>query len=319
MSEVAPIVSYAEVKSTLGASFWIRADSASDYVLDPAFLRFLVITIGIYALLDQRSSGPQLIGWQVPVLWLAVAGMVLIGYIAIISLMLGLYRRGTFRRYYTPFLFIPILAISEGTSHTVFWLLDAADPEPLKLVLSDMARDVLVLFLFDLLHAYYVVPLHPLAVTTRPALPAPATAAQASEQTVTVDPAPATDSPPPAEDTTEPGTERSTVQIADKVFALSEILSVRTEDHYLNVVTRTGRSMLRAKLSDVASLHDGRHGVQINRSQWVSFAAVASAKEEDNGQVSLQLVGGEGVTVSRTRRLIFLQLFNGYRSRLPQS
>ena len=75
--------------------------------------------------------------------------------------------------------------------------------------------------------------------------------------------------------------------------------------------------MLRAKLSDVASLHEGRHGVQINRSQWVSFAAITAATEEDNGQVTLQLVGGDGATVSRTRRLIFLQLYNAYRSRQP--
>lgn len=311
MSEVSPTVSYAEVKSTLGTSFWIRADSASDYVLDPAFLRFLVITIGIYALLDQRDSGPQLIGWQVPVLWLAVAGTVLVGYIAVISLVLSLYRRGTFRRYYTPFLFIPILAISETTSQTVFWLLGAADPEPLQFVLSDMARDILVLFLFDLLHAHYVVPTHPLAVTTRPAQPAPAAAPPTQTDVVVPIPDTETDTAP------DPDKDRSTVQIADKVFALSDILSVRTEDHYLNVITRTGRSMLRAKLSDVASLHEGRHGVQINRSQWVSFAAITSATEEDNGQVTLLLAGGEGATVSRTRRLIFLQLYNTYRSRQP--
>jgi LytTr DNA-binding domain len=311
MSDVSPTVSYAEVKSTLGTSFWIRADSASDYVLDPAFLRFLIITIGIYALLDQRDSGPQLIGWQVPVLWLAVAGTVLVGYIAVISLVLSLYRRGTFRRYYTPFVFIPILAISEATSQAVFWLLGAADPEPLHFVLGDMARDILVLFLFDLLHVHYVVPTHPLAVMTRPAQPAPAAAPVIQPDVVDPIPDTETDTPP------DPDKDRSTVQIADKVFALSDILSVRTEDHYLNVITRTGRSMLRAKLSDVASLHEGRHGVQINRSQWVSFAAITAATEEDNGQVTLQLVGGDGATVSRTRRLIFLQLYNAYRSRQP--
>jgi DNA-binding LytR/AlgR family response regulator len=73
--------------------------------------------------------------------------------------------------------------------------------------------------------------------------------------------------------------------------------------------------MLRAKLSDLDVLHDGRHGIQINRSQWVSFAAIASVVDEENGQVTLNLVNGDSATVSRTRRLVFMQLYNSHRAR----
>jgi hypothetical protein len=37
--------------------------------------------------------------------------------------------------------------------------------------------------------------------------------------------------------------------------------------------------------------------------------------DEDNGQVTLQMVSGDSATVSRTRRLVFMQLFNGHRAR----
>lgn len=312
MSYVSSTVSYTEVKSTLGTSFWIRTDSASDYVLDPAFLRFLMIAIGIYALLDQTDTGPQLVGWQLPVLWLSVAGTVLVGYVATLSLLLGLSRRGAFRRHYTPVIFVPILIIAEATSQAVYWLLEVPDSQPLHIALGGVARDVLVLFLFDLLHVHYVVPAHPLAMLSRPEdapLPAPADATTAPP------PPPDTAPPPPADEVPATGADRPMVQIADKVFALPDLISVRTEDHYLNVITRTGRSMLRAKLSDISTLHDGRHGVQINRSQWVSFAAIDSVTEEDNGQVTLHLTGGETATVSRTRRLMFMQLFNALKTR----
>ncbi|MEY4871758.1 MAG: hypothetical protein RLZZ563_1088 [Pseudomonadota bacterium] len=98
MSYLSPIHSHAEVTSTLGTSFWIRADSASNYALDPAFLRFLTIAIGLFALLDQGHGGPHLQGWQVPFLWLCMAGMVLLSSVATLNLILRLVRRGTLRR-----------------------------------------------------------------------------------------------------------------------------------------------------------------------------------------------------------------------------
>ena len=294
MGYVSPTVSYAEVTSTLGTGFWIRADSASDYVLDPAFLRFLIISIGIYALLTQGDGSPQLVGWQLPFHWLAVAGMVLVGHIATLNLLFHLSRRGMVRRHYTPVIFVPILILAEATGQAVFWLLDVAAPQPLHLMLGDLARNLLVLFLFDLLHVHYVVPTHPLAHLTRP------------------EPGTASDSPPPRAEDTPPTADQDhpTVQIADRAFALSDLLSIRTEDHYLNVISHNGRCMLRAKLSDITPLHDGRHGVQINRSHWVSFAAIERITEDSNGQITLHLVGGDSATVSRTRRLMFMQLYN---------
>ena len=331
MSERPSIVSHAQVISAFGTSFWIRGDSAADYILHPVFLRFAILCVGIHALLDDSDYTARLVGWQMPVLWLAMTLAVIAGYVVIGSWVLHLFRRGMVRRLYSPFLLLPIVVIAEMTRQSVVVLLQAGDWLPLPLILMSVTRDFLVILLMDVLHVQFVAPLHPLARTD-----APDDAPKGTGSTPVTRPEngmpPAGELRAPADPIAEPrntpmetlaepeaGTQAradiGSVRIADRVFSIGEIQSVRTEDHYLNVVTRTARSMVRAKLSDIVALHDGRYGVQINRSQWVAFAASEAVRDEDNGQVTLQLVNGDSATVSRTRRLMFMQLYNTQRAR----
>lgn len=334
MSKSPQIVSHAQVISTFGSSFWVPTDSAADYILHPVFLRFTMLCIGIYALLDQGDDAQRLIGWQLPVLWLAMAMSVILGYVILGGWTLSLHRRGWLRRLYTPFLLLPIVMIAEATEQCVVFLLQAGDFKPVPQMLMDLTRDMMAIILMDIMHVQFVVTNHPLGSRHRPgqaqtaptedweevftapsirrrAMPEPVeqpSAAMDPAESITASAATAADKP-------ESAAPNTVVRIADRSFAIADIQSVRTEDHYLNVVTRTSRSMVRAKLSDIAALHDGRHGVQINRSQWVAFAAIESIKDEDNGQVTLNLVNGDSATVSRTRRLMFIQLYNGQRAR----
>lgn len=323
MSELTRTVSQAEVVSTFGTSFWVRSDSAVDYFLHPAFLRFVMLSIGVYALMDQSNEAQILVGWQHPVMWLATALTVISGLILMGGLALQLYRRGILRRIYTPFLMLPIIILAEVTEQSVLQLFQAGDWKTLPQAVTDLTRDMMVIMLLDVMHALYVVPNHPRAsldasgqadaepvgqVQKQAAQPVQPTTGGALE-------APVLEKVTEASDRTESSAEGETVRIADRNFPIGDIQSIRTEDHYLNVVTRASRSMLRAKLSDLGGLHDGRHGVQINRSQWVSFAAIASVIDEENGQVTLHLANGDSATVSRTRRLVFMQLFNSHRAR----
>lgn len=329
MSEFARTVSQAQVVSTFGTSFWVRSDSAADYFLHPAFLRFVMLSLGVYTLMDQSDDAQLLIGWQLPVMWMATALTILSSFILLGGLLLHLCRRGVLHRIYTPFLMLPIILLAELTEQSVVQLLQAGDWKTLPDTLTDLTRDMMVIMLLDVMHIQYVVPNHPLARLSpfgtapsapadqpkrRDALPSLAPAAEHAAQTVPVaEPMPdrtdAMDSP------SDSPSDGATVRIADRDFAIGDIQSIRTEDHYLNVVTRNARSMLRAKLSDLEELHDGHHGVQINRSQWVSFAAVERVVDEDNGQVTLHLANGDSATVARTRRLVFMQLFNSHRAR----
>jgi len=181
---------------------------------------------------------------------------------------------------------------------------------------------MMVIMLIDVMHVLYVVPNHPLAslLPFGQSAPVPVSPSGMREASSDQPHAPVYETPSEpvaelAQERAESVTEGEVVRIADRSFAIGDIQSIRTEDHYLNVVTRMSRSMLRAKLSDLDLLHDGRHGVQINRSQWVSFAAIESVTDEENGQVTLHLVNGDSATVSRTRRLVFMQLYNSQRGR----
>jgi hypothetical protein len=340
MSDRPRIVSHLQAVSAFGTSFWFRGDSAADYVLHPVFLRFAILCVGIYVLLDDSDLTDGLVGWQLPMLWLAMTFVAITGYVVIGTWILYLYRRGFIRRLYTPFLLLPIVVIVELTRQAVVVVLQAGDWLPLPIMLLSVTRDFLVIILMDVMHVQFVAPLHPLVRIDAPddarETPAEERVAQfrpqrdgaagaatpsASRQTlieieVAGDATPAVAfarDVPDAAPIGEP--DRAVLRIADRVFPIADIQSVRTEDHYLNIVTRTSRSMVRAKLSDLAALHDGRHGVQINRSQWVAFAAIDSVRDEENGQVTLHLVNGDSATVSRTRRLMFMQLFNSQRTR----
>ena len=323
MSELTRNVSQAQMVSTFGTSYWVPNDSAADYILHPAFLRFSMLSLGVYALMDQGGDARMLVGWQHPVMWLATALTVIASCILVGGSAMHLHRRGLLRRIYTPFLMLPVLIIAEGTEQGVIQLLQAGDWKTVPDTLTDLTRDMMVIMLLDVIHVQYVVPVHPRAslapVRQAETSPVPDVQNQAALQMPRISAA-AEEGP-----IAEPGqdgpsltggiAEGETLRIGDRSFPIGDIQSIRTEDHYLNVVTRTSRSMLRAKLSDLAALHDGRHGVQINRSQWVSFAAIESVIDEDNGQVTLQMVSGDSATVSRTRRLVFMQLFNGHRAR----
>ena len=321
MSNASQTVSSAQVVSTFGNGFWLRGDSAAEYVLHPVFLRFSMLCIAIYALLDQGTESRLLIGWQFPLMWLTMAFVVIAGLLVIGAFTLHLRRRGWIRRLYTPFIMLPIVIMTDLAAQGVVQVLQIGGWKPLPQTMMDITRDMLVVLLFDILHVQFVVPNHPLASAVPPgqqAVQPRAHTEDAATETWKWAAAPiaiehtAPPSAPPGEEEiiVQPSQERSMVLIADRSFAASEIQSVQTEDHYVNVITRTGRHMLRAKLSELKALHDGRHGVQINRSQWVAFAAIESVKDEANGQVTLHLVNGDTATVSRTRRLVFMQLYN---------
>lgn len=297
------------VTSTFGTTFWIGVETAEDYLLHPVFLRFAMICLCVRALLDEGDDMRLLQGWQVAVLWLilALANVALV--MACLALLRGLSWAGARRRIYTPFLFLPLVMAGEYVTQGVIGLFREGHAKPLEAALVDMTRDLLVLMMFDALHALYVAPQHPMARPVGAQAEEMPRAADAAEE---VTPVPVQAEGIAIVDSAAdpaPLPEPEIAQIGERRFALAELISVRTEDHYLNVVTRSGRSLLRAKLSEVAALHGGRHGVQINRSEWVAFAAIVAMRDEGNGQIVLDLINGDSATVARTRRLVFRQLY----------
>lgn len=288
--------SQTEVRTTFGARFWVSSGSAAEYMMNPAFLPFLAICIGIHAIIEEADMVFPLLAWQYALLWLAEALACLVAFVLVRGLLGGFQALSGIGFHYLPLIYVPIVAINECTAQLVFIAFGQDAFDPLSRVLVSFLRELIFIMFCDLLHFHYVVPAHPQASTTRPGDAAPAAAA-----------APATD--PAARSATPEAAPGDTplILLADRSVPITEILYLQSGDHYLTVVTTGGRFTLRAKLSDVAALQDDRFGMQVNRSQWVAFTAIQSMSDEPNGQIALRLADGSTATVSRSRRLIFLQ------------
>lgn len=294
-------VSGFEYRSTLGTAFWVGGDSAAEYLLHPVFLQFALLSLAVLALLDPGLGAGDLIGWQVPLIWLSVAVAGLIGAVALMAALAGLPKRMLGSRRFTPLLLLPLVALGEVVRAGMIVLLGADDWPGMPALLAGFGRMALVVLILDVMHALYVVPLHPLARKEPVRVPeVPDAVEEAAEPETAVDVA---------------GVTTEEVRIADRTFALDEILWIRTEDHYLNVVTAKGRSLLRAKLSELQALQDGTAGLQVNRSHWVAFAAIREVQDAAGGQILLRLVTGDDTTVARSRRIMFRQMLQAWRSR----
>lgn len=80
-----------------------------------------------------------------------------------------------------------------------------------------------------------------------------------------------------------------------------QILSLCAQDHYVHVVTETGRFPLLMRFADAISELDGVEGVQVHRSYWVARKAVEGAVRR-NGRHYVTLIDGSEVPVSRSYR-----------------
>ena len=78
------------------------------------------------------------------------------------------------------------------------------------------------------------------------------------------------------------------------------VLHVCAADHYVRVATVKGHHMMLMRFTDALKALEGRDGMQVHRSHWVSRIA-ATALKRDGHRVFLLLRDGERVPVSRHR------------------
>ena len=77
------------------------------------------------------------------------------------------------------------------------------------------------------------------------------------------------------------------------------LLHLRMQDHYVEVHTDAGMTMLLLRFRDALNEVQGVQGMQVHRSHWVARAAVTGV-ERRNGRIALRLVNGTRVPVSRS-------------------
>jgi hypothetical protein len=77
-----------------------------------------------------------------------------------------------------------------------------------------------------------------------------------------------------------------------------QLLALTVEDHYVDIVTDKGKTLVLMRLADAMREASGVDGLQIHRSHWVATGAVVKSHRTD-GKLSLELRNGMRLPVSR--------------------
>lgn len=325
-SQPAPQEMLLRVRSVDGSIYVIATRNATDYVLHPEFLRFLIVNCIVYALVRGNADVPGLGGWPLLAVWTMVFTVVLLWLAVSGHFMVLLQKKGVIRLVWTPALLLPLnLIIESSVQGSMYWIAD----QPLKpwtTTISDLTRDLTILLLLDFLHGHYVVPRHPLAHVSNPRsaegigkdapdLSTPSTTSLTQGTDKPEEPGRLKE----AADTTPVSVtgaghlldsmQQRSIRIGSQTYCLTDILLIRIEDHYLSVTTRSGKTMERAKLGSIDELHNGTLGIQINRSVWVAFWAIREVQPAQNGQILLTLTNGDEEFVAKPRVFAFRQAY----------
>lgn len=76
------------------------------------------------------------------------------------------------------------------------------------------------------------------------------------------------------------------------------LLALSVEDHYVDIITERGKTLVLMRLADAIKETAGVEGLQIHRSHWVAKAAVTKIHRAE-GKVALELSNGLKLPVSR--------------------
>lgn len=295
-------------RATDGTMFYVPGDSSVDYVLHPVFLHFFAVAVLVFVALDQSNASSLPTGWHIAISWIIIAFVAIVWLAALTSLQLALWRKGWIRAFYTPIYLVPMVIIADFARTGYETFITGVPFDRLSPLDINVARDCFAVLLFDVLHARYVTRVHPLAVSADLQARTPAPLLTTPPPDVAAAAAP----PDPAE-----AVPRVTAQIGTATFDLADLLTVRTRDHRVEVTTPDGTSLHRARLSDIAELQDPRFGLQVNRSVWVAFAAIADVDEPEPGQIDIRLRTGDVERVARPRLHAFRQAWRARTSADP--
>lgn len=79
-----------------------------------------------------------------------------------------------------------------------------------------------------------------------------------------------------------------------------DLLALAMEDHYVRVHTALGSDLILMRLRDAVAELDGTPGLQVHRSHWVAAHAVTAVERRPDGKMTLLLINGLRVPVSRS-------------------
>lgn len=319
-----------------GGTFHTRATTASDYILDPVFIQFIALTIFLYSALMFAFDLPivaQLIllgaGLMSTFFWLAVTITIHIW----VSSLFGS------RTIFTPVLLVPLQIMNTFFMVYVLHIFNASYDQNFEFLWEVVLRTSIIILSFDIFHGKFVAPQHGKFVPSpslnpgvseqiQPQTPYPAATVLQENVPVQTAPANATStaskqqaephsaSPPSSAGvTSQPvsAAKAETVIVGNKTFDLETIWLIRSENHYLLVQQEDQSTMVRGKLRDVCATIDASWGLQINRSVWVAYSAIAEVKNTSNGPLEIILKDDSCLRVAEARRVFFNHSYEHYK------
>jgi hypothetical protein len=322
-----PILVDAEIRFADGRRYWAASESLSEFILHPVFLKYAAICVLIYGLLDRGGADTgSLLGFEIVVLWVTL-GCVAIGWYALFFILVrALMRREIIKVIYTPVATLSLFMVTTVLTYLIVSAFKGHVELSVAEWSKEIIRDMIVILLMDIVFSQFVAPFHPFLLQQPPSqrlaqvVPIASTTANASADSPVAD-VPADPLPPSAEPLapepalTIPSSTLPTeaaqgtidpLRIGNEVFAVEDLIFIQSEDHYLRIVTARRRMLVRGKLADAIAQLDFRHGIQINRSTWIAFAAIEDLQDDAKAGTVVTLRGGETERVALSRRIAFL-------------
>ncbi|WP_438987829.1 LytTR family DNA-binding domain-containing protein [Marivivens donghaensis] len=324
-----------------GDSFYTSAQSATDFVLDPVFVQFMVFSVFLFTSLTMALSLPL-----VPQIILFGAGIVSTFFTLsiCITVYLGIIQVIGTRTIYTPLLLLPMQLANTLVLDYVLKTLGTSYVEGFAVVWEIGIRTLIIIVCLDVFHGKFVAPRHGLTVVldgdgnpvpqsllapvqpvvrqgTVPAAPQGSIGTGRSDQSpmpLDEDQEESMSANDGAQEQRDRGTAQSDpdrlLQVSRQTFDLDAIQYIKSEDHYLVIQYSRQSEMIRGRLSEVAARIELRRGLLVNRSVWVSYAAITDVVETATGQLSVTLEDGAVFKVANSRKKLFEHGCNEYAS-----
>lgn len=319
-----------------GAAYRVQGLRPLESILQPIVLKFIILCVLLYILLQRRPHLASMDWWFEAMLWLSIMVTTVSWLVLSITIGRWLMERNIISLIYTPLISMPLILWNEAIGQILISAVSGQPVGPLSEIMPFVMRDILVILLLDIQFGSFVAPLHPLfrrvdlaADDTHPlppALPQAPSPIMAESRPQAVSAAVpnaaafivgSVDSPdqlsPPQENASSPATPPpetppsssplpSSIELDGRLVMLSDIMLVTAEDHYVRVQTVDRQFLIRGKFSSfTGNLGEGL-GIQASRSAWIGAAFIGTAHRTPDYRIILTTSDRQEIEVARSRR-----------------
>jgi hypothetical protein len=333
-------VSWSKLIFADGTTVWTRGGPAADHVFHPVMLKYVLICVLIYALLQHRDVFETMAIWQISIYWLLVTVVSTVWLFLAASVGNRLLRRQAIRFIFTPLISLPLIMVNE-TLFQVYLVWALGHPfGGISSFAPYITRDFIVILLFDIQYGTFVAPHHPAYRVSDPKLDtsiatpvrveplaeawrAPVTPPQpepegdigtgsgAGEAPTAEAPAPLAAPPGKAVEPVaapgegalpEPAAAEQMIELAGERMRVADLLVIKAEDHYVRIHQRGRSLLLRGRFSDVVAAVPPGTGIVLNRSVWVAVGGVRTLHRTQDHRIMVLAMDEQMHPVARARK-----------------